>query len=400
MTGRHALPMVGLLILPLAACGGSEPGVANGSTGSSPTNSGVAAAVAGPAAAQSAGLHCAEPAFNFGSIWEGQIVEHTFELVAAGDAPVKVEAVRTTCGCTIPRLSRSDGRTFVEGQTLEPGEGLSLNVRFSSLQRTGTHDRPVTLYGNVSPEGRYQVKLTGVVQPRLQANQEVAEMGTLLRSETARAEVELVSADGEPVLLLPPRPPGGPAGNSVAPWPAELGLQLVPEDPDQRGRSAHWTAVLELSAGGESAAFHWPVRIEIADEDGDYTSTGATIYARWNRVRPVESMPRALALGVLRQGVLKSASVRLVAHSEDVDLAGLDVAGATIEAAVQGQEVGEFLQLVLRPGETSAEANLELVVDGLPSGLTGPLRGRVLLPLGREDQEFLEVRLDGVIAAG
>lgn len=402
--GAPALGCLALSASLLTACSGStvDPRAAATSApesaagaGESPSGAGASEAAARLPDGAAAGLVCAAPSFDFGTIWEGEAVEHTFELAAAGDGPVRVEAVRATCGCTLARLERGDGAPFAEGETLEPGERLELHVRFSSLHRVGEHDRPITLYGNVSPSGRFQVSLVGEVRPRLQAAEEVADFGKLLRDDSGSAAIELSTADGQPVRLLPPRPPGP---FEVASWPADLAVDLAPVDPDARGRAERWTATLDLASGGEAGAFHWPVRIEIADADGEYSGTGATVYARWQRVRPVEASPPTLALGVLRRGVLASTSVELVANAADVDLAALDADGASISAQVQGRDVSEHLSLVLRGGDETGRAVLELVVDGLPGDLVGPLRGQAVLEVGHGDQESLTIWIDGIIS--
>lgn len=391
---------VGLLI---AACGGQE-GAGPASSAPAPGAEDVARADLGPSPGSdggretvAAGLFCAEPTFDFGTIWEGVNVNHAFQLEARGDGPVRIEAVRTSCGCTIPRLERADGTAFVEGDTLDPGEQLVLDVQFASLHRTGSHDRPITVYGNVSESGRFQVHLTGVVEPRLQTSVEVAEIGRLLVGEGGRAEFEITSADGAPVTVLAPRASEMTPANG---WPAGLELVLEPVEPDPRGRSPRWTATVAVEGGSDPAAFHWPLRLDIADDEGEYTGTGTTVYARWQRVRPLEASPPRFSLGFLRAGVLASAAVDLMAFAPGLDLAELDVSGASIQASIQGQGVSDHLSVVLRPADSADRAVLELVVDGLPADLSGPLQGQVVLDLGRADQESLTIAVDAIVSSG
>ena len=39
--------------------------------------------------------------FDFGTIKEGQVVEHTFELVNNGTVPLLISEARPSCGCTV-----------------------------------------------------------------------------------------------------------------------------------------------------------------------------------------------------------------------------------------------------------------------------------------------------------
>ena len=45
-------------------------------------------------------LHCAEPTFDFGEALEGDYVDHTYVLENHGAVALKIENVKTGCGCT------------------------------------------------------------------------------------------------------------------------------------------------------------------------------------------------------------------------------------------------------------------------------------------------------------
>ena len=43
-----------------------------------------------------------EVAYNFGTVKEGDIVNHTFDFVNTGNVPLLITNAKSTCGCTVP----------------------------------------------------------------------------------------------------------------------------------------------------------------------------------------------------------------------------------------------------------------------------------------------------------
>src|SRR5687767_14798414 len=43
---------------------------------------------------------------DFGTINEGQVVEHTFALTNTGEAPLIIQNAQPSCGCTVPNWSK------------------------------------------------------------------------------------------------------------------------------------------------------------------------------------------------------------------------------------------------------------------------------------------------------
>jgi hypothetical protein len=47
-----------------------------------------------------------EQEFDFGTVEEGEVVEHTFVFTNTGDAPLIVSNAVATCGCTVPTWTK------------------------------------------------------------------------------------------------------------------------------------------------------------------------------------------------------------------------------------------------------------------------------------------------------
>lgn len=61
--------------------------------------------------------------FSFGEVVNGDIVSKRIEISNAGDKPLVVEAISTSCGCT---------KTSLDNMEIAPGESSTLIIRFDS----------------------------------------------------------------------------------------------------------------------------------------------------------------------------------------------------------------------------------------------------------------------------
>lgn len=84
----------------------------------------------------------AEMRHNFGNITDGDVVEHTFNFVNTGDAPLIISNARGSCGCTVPEYPRTP---------IAPGASGSIKVSFNSSGKTGHPKKTVTITANTVP---------------------------------------------------------------------------------------------------------------------------------------------------------------------------------------------------------------------------------------------------------
>jgi hypothetical protein len=81
-----------------------------------------------------------EKEFNFGSIKQGDKVEHTFQFKNEGDAPLKINHAKGSCGCTVPKWPQ---------EPILPGQSGEIHVVFNSAGKSGRQTKSVTLQTNV-----------------------------------------------------------------------------------------------------------------------------------------------------------------------------------------------------------------------------------------------------------
>lgn len=79
---------------------------------------------------------------DFGTIKEGDVVEHTFTFKNTGDAPLIISDAKATCGCTVPEKPT---------EPIPVGGTGEIKVRFNSNKKAGTQNKTVTLTANTWP---------------------------------------------------------------------------------------------------------------------------------------------------------------------------------------------------------------------------------------------------------
>ncbi len=91
--------------------------------------------------------------FDFGTISEGDIVEHTFNFRNEGEFPLIINNITSSCGCTTPEWPR---------EPIDPKASSSIKVRFDTKNKTGPQVKTITVYANTEPANS-ELKLRGIV---------------------------------------------------------------------------------------------------------------------------------------------------------------------------------------------------------------------------------------------
>lgn len=79
-----------------------------------------------------------EKSYDFGKIPQGRPVTHVFEITNKSDAPVFIENVLTSCGCTTPEWSR---------EPIQPGATTTVKVGYNAATE-GYFSKSITIQYN------------------------------------------------------------------------------------------------------------------------------------------------------------------------------------------------------------------------------------------------------------
>jgi hypothetical protein len=92
----------------------------------------------------------AEEIHDFGTIKDGEIVEHVFKFTNTGEAPLIISSATASCGCTVPEWPK---------EPIAVGEEGEIQVRFNSTNKPGIQNKTVTITANTFPKiNRIRIK--------------------------------------------------------------------------------------------------------------------------------------------------------------------------------------------------------------------------------------------------
>jgi len=97
-----------------------------------------------------------EEMHDFGTINEGDVVEHTFMFENTGDAPLVVSNAKGSCGCTVPTWSK---------EPIAPGEKGEMVVKFNSNGKPNNQMKTVRITANTE-SGQEMIKIKAFVTPK------------------------------------------------------------------------------------------------------------------------------------------------------------------------------------------------------------------------------------------
>jgi hypothetical protein len=81
--------------------------------------------------------------YDFGQIREGEKVEYTYKFTNTGEAPLIVQSVQPSCGCTAPDWSK---------EPIPVGGTGFVKVEFDSKAKVGVQNKIVTVVANTFPK--------------------------------------------------------------------------------------------------------------------------------------------------------------------------------------------------------------------------------------------------------
>ena len=108
-----------------------------------------------PSAFAAPDLQVETPSFNFGEIFQGEKVPHVFEFTNQGDEVLKIDRVRSSCGCTAVLVSKKN---------IPPGGKGELKANFDSARFRGNITKTIYIYSNDPVRQTMQLHIKGSVK--------------------------------------------------------------------------------------------------------------------------------------------------------------------------------------------------------------------------------------------
>lgn len=133
---------------------------------------------------------------DFGKIKQGDVVTHEFVFANEGDAPLVVERVETTCGCTAALISE---------KKIAPGRQGRIKTTFDTRGYAGRLAKYIYLVSNDAENGRRELSLVAEIEvppsARIDVDRYNVDMGLCLEGETPASKI-VVRSTGERELKV------------------------------------------------------------------------------------------------------------------------------------------------------------------------------------------------------
>ncbi|MEQ8243677.1 DUF1573 domain-containing protein [Fulvivirga sp.] len=96
--------------------------------------------------------------YDFGTIAEGDVVEHTFTFTNTGDAPLIIQSAKGSCGCTVPTWPK---------EPIPVGGTGEITAQFNSKGKPNIQNKTVTITANTWPK-QSTLRIKAMVTPAAQ----------------------------------------------------------------------------------------------------------------------------------------------------------------------------------------------------------------------------------------
>lgn len=133
-----------------------------------------------------------QPGHDFGTIYQGETVRHVFVFTNQGDAPLNVEKVTSSCGCTAALAS---------AKVLAPGASGEIQASFDSTRFRGAVSKTVYLYTNDPVQPMVQMQLKGTVRAEVSIDPQLVNFGKIIPQQTVKSTVKLINQGPRQITL-------------------------------------------------------------------------------------------------------------------------------------------------------------------------------------------------------
>jgi len=137
-------------------------------------------------------LDVGENEFDFGEIFQGDRVDHVFSFRNSGDAPLLIDRIKSSCGCTAALLSAKEIPAGGEG---------TIKASFDSSRFRGAIAKVIFLYSNAPGLETSRFTLKGTIKPLVDFSPQQLDFGNVAVDAEAAVDFVLVNA-GEKELLI------------------------------------------------------------------------------------------------------------------------------------------------------------------------------------------------------
>ncbi len=227
---------------------------------------------------------------EFGEVWVGAKVNHTFEVRNTGNAVLNITKVKPSCGCTV--ASQYD-------KTIEPGGVGKIPVTIDTARLKSKITKTITVSSNDPVKGSYRLTVSGTVKQRFTIDPaRGGSFGRIKPDEQLERRLTLTNNMGEPATLsLPAAKAGVFSAELVEKTPGEVYEVVIRSNPPyaekvNRGNFKLSTSLDDKATVDLAVSAYVPPLVEVTPPQVVIPKAQATARQQSVRVKFNSSAPR------------------------------------------------------------------------------------------------------------
>ena len=130
--------------------------------------------------------------FDFGEVFQGEKVPHVFKFTNDGDEVLKIDRVRSSCGCTAVLLSE---------KSIPPGGSGEIKANFDSSRFRGDVSKTIYVYSNDPMDATKQLYVKGTVIEKVSVTPSQVDFGSVAVKQEVTSRVTLKNHFEEPMKV-------------------------------------------------------------------------------------------------------------------------------------------------------------------------------------------------------
>lgn len=348
---------------------------------------------------------------DFGRVRQGDQVNHAFTMQSAGTTPLKIRQVKPSCGCTVGSVQVADAegklQDYTYGDPIAPGRQILVNAAVNTTNKKNKAQVRVQIMSN-DPAGTHSLTLAAEVQPFLVVTPPLMNFGDIPMGGQRDQRVDIRTSRGEVVKMHI-----DPARLQTLPQGVDVALNAM--NPDENGKSSHWTVDVHIGAEAKEGQANTALRvltdIELPIDEKKrekLATTGQPIIPQYfsanlsvqARILGSFSLDRPyLSFGLVRPGQITPRVARLTCNEQGFAFGE----GLTVEVRGKNGAAFEFADLFetsIRPVPGASAVDIELRLKGFPDGVDKSFSGELLIKTGHPNSPDKLVRFSGVCRSG
>jgi hypothetical protein len=335
---------------------------------------------------------------DFGSMIEGEIARHTFEMKSTGDNPLVISSAKPTCGCTVSHI-KVEGEPgqfidYVYGQPVATGKRLQLEAQLDTKNKHNLASSRINISCN-DPRQVVTLGLSAMVDTYFAASPPTLDFGDLTTSDVRELSAVVSAKRGGKFKLR----------QDVLQNQPGFKVEINPQNPDDNGTAERWEVKVTMGPDCREGSSGYPIQLRsdqlVANAtvgvDGQAPAYGVQILVQ-ARVRGLISFePQYVSFGLVSPGMQLTRTIKVSTFDDKFMLTqpkSLKLAGPS--DALPEFRWAENFELVAKPSADGKTMDVDVTLKGLPEGTDASFHGRVMIETGHPSRPTIAVILSGV----